>query len=82
MHMLYTTSGFTGAARAYVARGPKRIVLIDCDELAHPMVKHDIAVRLNMRYEVKRIDEGNFRLETPWQVAIQVERARTVHAHG
>ena len=58
-----TTSSFTKAARAYVARSPKRIVLIDGDELARLMVKHDIGVRLKMRYEVKRIDEGYFDLE-------------------
>ena len=57
------TSAFTQAAREYVARSPKRIVLIDGDELARLMVKHDIGVRLNMRYEVKRIDEGYFDLE-------------------
>ena len=58
-----TTSSFTKAARDYVARSPKRIVLIDGDELARLMVKHDIGVRLKMRYEVKRIDEGYFDLE-------------------
>ena len=58
-----TTSSFTKAARDYVARSPKRIVLIDGDELARLMVKHNIGVRLKMRYEVKRIDEGYFDLE-------------------
>ena len=58
-----TTSSFTRAARDYVARSPKRIVLIDGDELARLMVKHNIGVRLKMRYEVKRIDEGYFDLE-------------------
>ena len=46
-----------------MARSPKRIVLIDGDELARLMVKHNIGVRLKMRYEVKRIDEGYFDLE-------------------
>ena len=58
-----TTSSFTKAARDYVARSPKRIVLIDGAELARLMVKHNIGVRLKMRYEVKRIDEGYFDLE-------------------
>ena len=58
-----TTSSFTRAARDYVARSPKRIVLIDGDELGRLMVKHDIGVRLKMRYEIKRIDEGYFDVE-------------------
>ena len=58
-----TTSSFTKAAQGYVARSPKRIVLIDGDELARLMVKHNIGVRMKMRYEVKRIDEGYFDLE-------------------
>ena len=58
-----TTSSFTRAARDYVARSPKRIVLIDGDELARLMVKHNIGVRLKMRYEIKRIDEGYFDVE-------------------
>ena len=58
-----TTSSFTKAARDYVARSPKRIVLIDGDELGRLMVKHHIGVRLKMRYEIKRIDEGYFDVE-------------------
>ena len=59
-----TTAGFTQAAKDYVARSPKRIVLIDGEELARLMVKHAIGVRLKMRYEVKRIDEGYFDSES------------------
>ena len=55
-----TTAGFTRAAKEYVARSPKHIVLIDGEELARLMVKHDIGVRRKMLYEVKRIDEGYF----------------------
>lgn len=58
-----TTAAFTHAAKDYVSRSPKRIVLIDGEELARLMVKHDIGVRLKTRYEVKRIDEGYFDLE-------------------
>ena len=58
-----TTAGFTRAAKDYVARSPKRIVLIDGEELARLIVKHDIGVRRQMYYEVKRIDEGYFDLE-------------------
>ena len=58
-----TTAGFTRAAKEYVAQSPKRIVLIDGEELARLMVKHNIGVRRKMQYEVKRIDEGYFDLE-------------------
>ena len=60
-----TTAGFTSAAKDYVARSPKRIVLIDGEALARLMVKHNIGVRCKMRYEVKRIDEDYFCLEDP-----------------
>ena len=52
-----TTSSFTRAARKYVARSPKRIVLIDGEELARLMVAHDVGVRTRVRHEIKRIDE-------------------------
>ena len=55
-----TTAAFTRAARAYVARSPKRIVLIDGEELARLMVLHNIGVRTRDRYEIKRIDEDYF----------------------
>ena len=55
-----TTSSFTDAAKKYVARSPKRIVLIDGEELARLMVQHGVGVRLSDRYEVKRIDEDYF----------------------
>ena len=55
-----TTAGFTRAAKDYVARSPKRIVLIDGKELARLMVAHDIGVRTRDRYEVKWIDEDYF----------------------
>ena len=55
-----TTASFTSAARNYVSRSPKRIVLIDGQELARLMVAHDIGVRTQQRYEIKRIDEDYF----------------------
>ena len=55
-----TTAGFTRAAKEYVARSPKRIVLIDGNELARLMVLHDVGVRTRIRYEIKRIDEDYF----------------------
>ena len=58
-----TTAEFTRAAKDYVARSPKRIVLIDGEELAHLMVRHGVGVRTRVRHEIKRIDEDYFDLE-------------------
>ena len=58
-----TTASFTPAARRYVARSPKRIVLIDGEELARLMVAHDVGVRTRVRYEIKRIDEDYYSQE-------------------
>ena len=55
-----TTAGFTKAARNYVARSPKRIVLIDGEELARLMVAKDVGVRTRAKHEIKRIDEDYF----------------------
>ncbi len=55
-----TTTGFTHAARKYVARSPKRIVLIDGEELARLMVAKDVGVRTRAKHEIKRIDEDYF----------------------
>ncbi len=58
-----TTAAFTSAAKDYVKRSPKRIVLIDGEELARLMVEHDIGVRTRIRHAVKRIDEDYFEQE-------------------
>ena len=55
-----TTGGFTRAAKDYVARSPKRIVLIVGAELARLMVRHGIGVRTRILHEIKRIDEDYF----------------------
>ena len=55
-----TTAGFTKSARDYVSRSPKRIVLIDGEELARLMLQHNIGVRTRIRHEVERIDEDYF----------------------
>ncbi len=55
-----TTAGFTRSARDYIARSPKRIILIDGEELARLMVQHDVGVRTRDRYEIKRVDEDYF----------------------
>ena len=58
-----TTATFTSAAKEYVKRSPKRIVLIDGEELARLMVEHDVGVRTRIRRAIKRIDEDYFEQE-------------------
>lgn len=55
-----TTSGFTRDAKDYAAGIQRRIVLIDGEELARLMVQHDIGVRVQACYKLKRIDEDYF----------------------
>ncbi len=55
-----TTAGFTSAAKDYVARSPKRINLIDGEELVRLMTDYGIGVRTRVRREIKRIDEDFF----------------------
>ncbi|MCY3688938.1 MAG: restriction endonuclease [Gammaproteobacteria bacterium] len=55
-----TTASFTKAARDYVARSSKSIVLIDGEDLARLMVAHDIGVRTRDTIKIKRIDEDFF----------------------
>ena len=58
-----TTASFTQAARKYVSRSPKRIILIDGEELARLMVAHGVGVGARVLYEIKRIDEDYFSQE-------------------
>jgi restriction system protein len=55
-----TTSRFTEDARATAARLPQRIVLIDGEELARLMIRHDVGVRIAETVPVERIDEDFF----------------------
>ena len=58
-----TTSEFRHAAKTYVNRSPKRIVLIDGEELARLMEVHNVGVRTRVRHEIKRIDEDYFDID-------------------
>ncbi len=55
-----TTARFTPAAEKYLARSPKRIVLIDGEKLAQLMVQHGVGVRTRVTHEIKQIDEDYF----------------------
>ena len=71
-----TTSGFTRSARDYVKRSPKRIVLIDGEELARLMVRHGVGVRTRIHYEVRRIDGDYFDQEEFWIVCLSWNEVR------
>jgi len=55
-----TTSAFTKAARAAADKMPTRIVLIDGDQLATLLVRHDVGVRIEQTFHIKKIDEDFF----------------------
>lgn len=59
------TAVFARAARDCVAPAPKRIILIDGDELARLMVRHGIGVRTRIRQEIKQTDEDYVEQEVP-----------------
>ncbi len=55
-----TTSYFSKDAYDFVSKVHSRIILIDGDELAKLLYEHGIGVRLEIRFDVKKIDEGYF----------------------
>ena len=59
-----TTADFTAAAKKFAAQSPKRIVLINGEELTRLMVRHDVGVRVRDPHRppirIKGIDEDFF----------------------
>ena len=55
-----TTSYFPASALEFVTRVSKRIVLIDGQELAALMIRHQVGVRVREVFEIKKIDEDYF----------------------
>lgn len=55
-----TTSHFAPQARAYALRSPKRLVLIDGEELTRLLVHHGVGVRTYRELELKRLDTDYF----------------------
>lgn len=58
--VLITTSTFTTDATIYVQQISKKIVLIDGKQLAKYMIQHGVGVDVEVRYDVKRIDNDYF----------------------
>ena len=55
-----TTSHFAPSARQYAERSPKRLVLIDGDELARLLIMYGVGVRAFDTVQLKRIDLDYF----------------------
>ncbi|MCP4383666.1 MAG: restriction endonuclease [Hyphomicrobiales bacterium] len=58
--LFVTTSSFSAAASATVARLGKRIVLIDGKELAQLMIRNNVGCKIEETLHVKRVDEDFF----------------------
>lgn len=58
--VLVTTSTFSAQARAFVAKVPQKIVLIDGETLARLMIQYGVGVRTERVVEIKRIDLDYF----------------------
>lgn len=55
-----TTSRFTKSAEQTAGNKSKRIVLIDGDQLATLLIRHDVGVRIEQTFHIKKIDEDFF----------------------
>lgn len=53
-------SGFTNDAKDYIRTSSKRIILVDGEELANLMIRHNVGVRVRDVYELKGLDEDYF----------------------
>jgi len=58
--LFVTTSTFTGSARETAEHLSKRIVLIDGEQLARLMIRHNVGCRAEEVLHIKRIDEDFF----------------------
>ena len=58
-----TTSSFAQGARNYAERSPKRLILIDGEELTRLLVRYGVAVRTFRTVELKKIDLDYFNTE-------------------
>ena len=55
-----TTSYFAPQARQYAQRSPKRLILIDGEELTRLLIKFGVAVRVYRALELKKVDPDYF----------------------
>ncbi len=55
-----TTSSFSAEARDFLTRVQHRIVLIDGNEFARLMIRHNVGVRVMQTIHIKAVDENTF----------------------
>ena len=55
-----TTSYFTQPAQSFAERHPFRIVLIDGEQLAELMIRHNVGARVDQTLYLKKVDEDFF----------------------
>jgi restriction system protein len=55
-----TTSQFASPARQYAQRSPKRLILIDGEELTRLLIKYGVAVRAYQTVEMRKLDVDYF----------------------
>jgi len=55
-----TTSDFNPAAKQFVERSSKRVILINGSQLARYMIDHNVGVSVTKTYEIKRVDSDYF----------------------
>jgi restriction system protein len=60
-----TTSSFANPARHYADRSPKRLILIDGDELSRLLIHYGVGVRNFRRFDLNKIDEDYFPSHEP-----------------
>ena len=58
--LFVTTSSFSSAARETAEHLSKRIVLVDGDELARLMIRHNVGCRIEDTLHIKKVDEEFF----------------------
>jgi restriction system protein len=55
-----TTSSFTRPAVEFAERHPFKMILIDGDQLTKLMIRHNVGVRSDEAFHLKKIDEDFF----------------------
>lgn len=55
-----TTSDFTKEAREYIPKTDTKIVLINGQMLANLMIEYNVGVFVDIKYEIKKIDNDYF----------------------
>ncbi len=60
-----TTAQFSAAAHEFVAAVSRRVVLVNGDQLADIMIRHNIGVRVRETYQFKELEPGYFRQPLP-----------------